>query len=172
MICTFTGKSVDPANLRPELVCIEDIAHHLALINRFTGATRVPYSVAQHCVMMSYLCTQEENLSLECLLHDATEAYLGDVSRPLKRQLHNYQNFEQKAEAVIRKALGLPGREHPIAVKQWDNLMLVWEASELGVSIETKYEYIDVSHLSKLTPWGWRKAESEFLKRYEELTTS
>ena len=166
-IATFTKRKVNPCNLRPEDVCIEDVAHHLALANRFSGASRVPYSVAEHCVRMSYTCPPE--LALECLLHDATEAYLGDVSRPVKAQLHNYANMEEKAEVATRKAFGLPGRAHPADVKQWDNLMLVWEARDLGVAIEERYSYIDVSHLATLEPLSWQEAEKSFLERYAEL---
>lgn len=168
-IATFTGRKVNPCNLRPDDVCIEDIAHHLACLNRFTGATRVPISVAEHCVRMSRICPPE--LALECLLHDATEAYLNDQARPVKPQLHNFRNLEEKAEVAIRKALGLPGREHPQAVKSWDNVMLVWEARDLDHQIEEKYSYIEIpEEYGKITPWGWKKAEREFLARYEELT--
>lgn len=50
-ICTYTGRKFYPLDPRPEDVCIEDIAHALALVNRFGGHTRVPYSVAQHSVL-------------------------------------------------------------------------------------------------------------------------
>ena len=172
-IATFTGRKVNPCNLRPEDVCIEDVAHHLSLINRFTGASSVPYSVAEHSLRMSYLVPQDEgvdDLRLEALLHDATEAYLTDISRPVKAQLHNYANMEEKAEIAIRKAFGLPGRKHPHVLKQWDNSMLVWEARDLGIAIEEKYSYLDVSHLPTMTPLSWGQAERSFLDRYEELT--
>ena len=167
-IATFTGRKVNPCNLRPEDICIEDVAHHLSLINRFTGATRVPYSVAEHSLRMSYLCPPE--LALECLLHDATEAYLTDISRPVKAQLHNYANMEEKAEIATRKAFGLHGREHPADVKKWDNVMLVWEARDLGVAIDEKFSYIDVSDRPPIEPLEWREAERLFLERYAELT--
>lgn len=172
-IATFTGRKVNPCNLRPEDVCIEDVAHHLALVNRFSGASRVPYSVAEHSLRMSYLVSQEaegpDDLRLEALLHDATEAYLGDITRPVKAQLQNYANMEEKAEVATRKAFGLPGREHPRALKQWDNTMLVWEARDLEVAIDEKFSYLDVSHLPKLEPLSWDRAEKEFLERYAEL---
>ncbi len=167
-IATFTGRKVNPCNLRPEDVCIEDVAHHLALINRFTGASRVPYSVAEHSLRMSYLVP--DDLRLEALLHDATETYLTDISRVVKAQLQNYANLEEKAEVAIRKAFELPGREHPRVLKQWDNTMLVWESRDLEVEVNEKYSYLDVSHLPKLEPLSWQRAEKEFLERYAELT--
>ncbi len=173
-IATFTGRKVNPCNLRSDGVCIEDVAHHLALINRFSGASRVPYSVAEHSLRMSYLVPQEaegpDDLRLEALLHDATEAYLGDIIRPVKAQLQNYASMEEKAEVAIRKAFGLRGREHPRVLKQWDNTMLVWESRDLEVAIDEKYSYLDVSHLPTMTPLSWQQAEKEFLDRYAELT--
>lgn len=73
---------IDLENPRVEQIDIRDIAHSLSLINRFTGHTRTPYSVAEHCVIGSEIIRGE--FALEFLLHDAHEAYLGDVSGPLK----------------------------------------------------------------------------------------
>ncbi len=85
-IVTYTGKVFDLLNPTPDKVCIEDIAHSLAYQCRYTGHTREFYSVAQHCVLMA------ENPDLPGdpmakLMHDAAEAYIGDIARPWKHLL-------------------------------------------------------------------------------------
>ncbi len=87
-IATYTGKQFYPLDPRPEDVCLEDIAHSLSNLCRFTGHTDTDrfYSVAQHSVICSTIVAPEA--ALLALLHDAAEAYLGDISRPLKRDLY------------------------------------------------------------------------------------
>lgn len=81
-ITTFSGIAFDLANPTPDMICIEDIAHHLAMVCRWAGATSSFFSVAQHCVLVSKVCSPE--LRQWALLHDAAEAYIGDLTRPLK----------------------------------------------------------------------------------------
>lgn len=88
-ILTFTGRRVWPLDPRPEDICIEDIAHALALTCRFTGHCREFYSVAQHSVLVSHYVEDEGGdaaQQLGALLHDASEAYLPDVARPVKQR--------------------------------------------------------------------------------------
>jgi hypothetical protein len=85
-IQTFTGKQVNPLDMRPEDIDVKDIAHALSLTNRFTGHTILPYSVAQHSVLVANLCEPENQLW--GLLHDAPEAYFADISRPVKKLLN------------------------------------------------------------------------------------
>lgn len=82
---TYTGKLFDLENPTEDMICIEDIAHHLSLENRYNGATKFPYSVAQHSL---HVCAMApDNLKLEALLHDAAEAYCKDLTSPLKNLL-------------------------------------------------------------------------------------
>lgn len=127
---TFTGRPYWPADPRPEDVDLGDIAHALANLCRFGGHTRKHYSVAQHSVMVSYLVPPE--LAAVALLHDAAEAYLGDVVRPLKSLLaRQYSVLEQLSEQVIAQRFGLPAPPWPAEVKHADNVVLSLEREAL-----------------------------------------
>jgi len=89
---TASGKRFWPLDPRPEDICIEDIAHALSHICRFGGHVREPYSVAQHSVIVSMIVKPEN--ALYGLLHDAAEAYAGDMVRPLKRGMPAYRSIE------------------------------------------------------------------------------
>lgn len=110
-IRTFTGKYINPANPDPELICIEDIAHALSMQPRFGGHLPVFYSVAQHCCHVAML--SPEHLRLTALMHDASEAYLIDVPKPIKSQLTNYKEIETRLMYEIAKKFGFiwPGHE-------------------------------------------------------------
>ena len=84
-IQTYTGKAFDFINPNKELIDIKDIAVGLTNIKRFTGQTNINYTVAMHSLITSTLVPPE--FAIYGLLHDATEAYLGDIHSPLKRCL-------------------------------------------------------------------------------------
>jgi hypothetical protein len=86
-------------------VRVEDIAHHLALINRFGGAGREFYSVLEHVLLVSTLVPAK--LQKAALLHDAQEAYLGDLVAPLKGAIPAYAEMERRFQGVIFDALGV-----------------------------------------------------------------
>lgn len=127
----------------PKSVRIEDIAHQLSQINRFTGATRWPYSVAQHSVHVSYL-VEPKGYAFEALMHDAHEAYVGDVSTPLKRTMReiardfgrrshsDYDRVEMKArEVVVTRFLLRDSRDISWAIKQADLIACATEKAHL-----------------------------------------
>lgn len=93
--------------LQPDVndVCIRDIAHALSNICRFTGHVGEFYSVAQHSVLVSYLVNPI--YAREALMHDASEAYLGDVNSPLKHQLPEYQKIEAEVMRAVEKKFEL-----------------------------------------------------------------
>jgi hypothetical protein len=112
-----------------------DIAHHLSLLNRFVGGTPTAYSVGEHCLLVSNLCergTGDRTLALAGLLHDATEAYLGDVSGLLKKtdDLAGYREVEHRLSRVIEKRFGLAdGMLDDPVVKHYDKLAFEFECS-------------------------------------------
>lgn len=129
-IQTFTGKRVNPLKLRVEDINIIDIAHALSNQGRFTGHTKFFYSVGQHSLAVAHLVQPE--FALEALLHDASEAYLGDVAKPMKNKsmYKQYREVEDRIEKKIAKRFNLP---YPISkeVKVWDQRVGAEEAYQL-----------------------------------------
>lgn len=139
-ILTHSGLSFNLLEPNPDLIEIEDIAHALSMLCRFTGHTNRFYSVAEHSVRASR--EVHADFALEALLHDATEAYLGDVSSPLKAQLHEYRNIEFNLDCCIRQHFGLPMRQ-TIQVKQADLAMLATERAHLMPTTNEHWPLLD-----------------------------
>lgn len=113
-ILTHTGKRVNLQNPRAEDVCLGDIAFALARLSRFTGHVDPSWSVGQHSLLCAELARlQGGSLELQrsCLIHDFPEAYLGDVSSPLKRCIQGYHGLEILHFMAICKALGTPAED-------------------------------------------------------------
>ena len=127
-IMTAFGRFIDLWTPRVDTIDIHDIAHSLGMICRFGGHIRRFYSVAQHSILVSHLVKPE--LQMAGLLHDAAEAYLGDVTRPLKRLLPEYQQLEREMETVITTRFELDDLKPP-EVAEADMTALVTEAKEL-----------------------------------------
>jgi hypothetical protein len=127
-IHTFSGIAFDLRDPRPAMVRLEDIVHSLALMNRFNGAALFPYSVAQHSLHVASLLPPA--LRLEGLLHDAAEAYIGDMVSPLKQIMPEYKAVEARINAVVADAFGLVHPE-PAAVKQADLAVLAAEREQV-----------------------------------------
>lgn len=162
---TYTGKLIDLANFREEDVRLPDISHALSIINRFTGHSKVPYSVAQHSVIVSRL-TQPEN-ALWGLLHDASEAYLGDVATPLKNCLPGYRELEEHVQRTIARVFYLPW-PMPADVKTADRRALMGEKRDIVPG--TADWGIDVEPACwPINPYYWTQAKKSFEDRYKEL---
>jgi len=154
----------------PEDVNIFDIAAALSKLNRYTGHTREFYSVAQHSVLCSTYAPA--HLKMQALLHDAAEAYLGDVSSPLKSLLPDYRVIEAQMEKVIAVRFGFPykGNDHEI-VKQLDMTALATEVRDLMPPSSWSWECLDgVTPLrERIQPLGPQEAEDEFIKTFMML---
>lgn len=132
-MCTRTGIEFWPLDPRAEEVWIEDIAHALSNLCRYNGQCRTFYSVAQHCVLVK---RQVEKMSgtldavRQGLLHDATEAYLGDMIRPLKGCFPEYRVAEHKVFVAIMRRFGIKESMYAV-VKRADEILLATEAGQL-----------------------------------------
>lgn len=103
-ITTFTGKHFDPIDTAPEDIDIRDIAHALSLICRANGHTCFFYSVAQHsisCYKEAETRGLSHRIQFGCLLHDSSEAYMSDVTRPIKSKLTEYLKIEDRLQNMI-----------------------------------------------------------------------
>lgn len=126
-----SGTYFDPLNPRVEDVHLADIAHGLAHICRYGGHVASFYSVAEHSLHVSaqvWRTFGDKEVALAALLHDATEAYIGDVVRPLKNLLPEYKEIEHRLARVIEQKFGLkPHATEAAAIKVCDNGILPWE---------------------------------------------
>lgn len=125
-IRTFTGLYIDVFNPTIDMICIEDIAHGLSNVCRFAGQISEFYSVASHSICVSNNVLKEHRL--QALLHDASEAYLGDMPSPIKRMFPDYKNVEKNLMLVISEKFGINHILHP-DVKESDKkvLQIEWE---------------------------------------------
>lgn len=168
-IYTYTGKWVQPLNPDPETFCIEDIAHSLAAQCRFTGHTTEFYSVAQHSVLVSYIVDRE--FALEGLMHDASEAYLSDIARPVKRNGEFGRIYMEVEEALMQAISNRFKLRFPVPkeVKDADGAMLGAEMRDLMPTLVDAYFNEGVAK-QKVVPWSPKEAERHFLSRYSTLT--
>lgn len=176
-IYTASGLKYVFSDPDPQSIAIEDVAHQLALTNRWGGCTREPFSVAQHSCLMVEIVKSTE-LKKIALLHDATEAYIGDMPRPLKVQSPEFRAFEAKAwKAIVQKFGLLVDPEEPLhpEIKKADKLSLKWEAQLfMPPAILLEHPHYSVPEpppaLEKLmVPWHWKTARSTFLARFKLL---
>ena len=135
-ITTYTGKHFRPLEPDPQLIKIEDIAHALAMICRGNGHVKTFWSVGEHCICCAREAAERgmsERMILACLLHDASECYMSDVPRPFKKELPEYQKWEDHLLSLIyEKFLGSDLTEkEQIQLKEIDNAMLWYDLEEL-----------------------------------------
>lgn len=153
-------------------VSIDGIAHALSNLCRFTGHVREFYSVAQHSLMVSLIVP--ESMAREGLLHDAQEAYIGDVSTPLKRLLPRYKEIEKNLEGVIAEKFGLDWSPEALSqVKRADAIMLATERRDLLGALEDDGEWRFLCGVEPLfqvvRPMSPVSARRAFLQRADEL---
>ena len=167
------GHYFDLANPKPEDVDIESIATALSNICRFGGHCPVFYSVAQHCVHaceLAWCDSQNQPTMLAILLHDAAEAYIGDMVKPLKVMMPEYVKTEKAVERAIADRFGLTSL--PEAVKLYDRLMLKAEKMHFWPhDTEEWMGFAGIRHrgvpFEEMTP---SRAKEKFLYWYDKIT--
>jgi uncharacterized protein len=171
---SYTGRKLWVNDPRPEDICIDDVAGALSHICRFGGHVVPHYSVAQHCVLVSRLVPPE--LALAGLLHDASEAYLGDVIRPLKRFVSGYAEIEEKWERAIGERFGVTLTPMDPIVKCADHTALSTEVRDLMYSERMRKDWEEI-HQAEPPSLKFRIERAEehqfarvrFLNRFAEI---
>jgi len=165
-IQTFSGKQFWPLEPKPEDVHIEDIAHSLSMRCRFNGHCIAFYSIAQHSVLVSKLTPKR--LAVWGLLHDAGEAYLPDMPRPIKQFISGFNEIENRIMMAIAEALRLPW-PMPEEINQADEIALATEARDLMVHPPKEWNIKSKPISSVVIPLSPEYAKKEFMNRYHEL---
>ena len=171
---TYSGNQFWPCDPKPEDIYLGDIAHALAMQCRYGGHCLVFYSVAEHCVHVSSVV--EPELAARALLHDAAEAYLVDIPRPLKSQpaFREYKILEHRLEHALAARFGIPldWDENLVlpAIKRADNDVLATEKEQIMAPQPEAWTGIG-EPVKGLEIHGWLpyEAEQAFLRRAREL---
>lgn len=187
LIRTFSGLELDVFRLEYDQIRIEDIAHALALTNRFSGHTKKPISVAQHSVYVMRIVDRllptetgpiqneiRRDICRQALLHDAAETYIGDINRWLKRtpMFADYRQLEDIIQhKIFKKFHCFPDQDYRIS--QADRIMIRFEGTK-GFGPDFKVGHEDYPPLTQeeidlVGPWGhwkWYEAEQLFLDHY------
>lgn len=178
-IQTYSGKRFDLDNPMPEQVDINDIAHALSLIIRYTGHVKEPYSVASHCILVSRIL---EDVGFDAqtvyagLLHDASEAYIQDISSPLKAMLKDYKAIEAEVADAVYEALDLDCDAVDWEAVKWADLVALFiERRDLMKPTDEKWADEDYAADIDRVPFRargdlyWRDTRAGYLARYREL---
>lgn len=170
---TYTGKKIDPMNMTASDISIQDIAHALSLTCRGGGHVSYFFSVAQHsinCMKEAEARGWSERLQLACLLHDASEAYISDIIRPVKVHLSNYLEIESSIMNVILERFGLDdlNEEENAMWKQIDDEMMNFELKNFmkGEEYRTAGNLVSVPDKAERP---WREVEAEFIECAQTL---
>lgn len=167
---TYTGEAVYPLSLRPQDVDIRDIAHSLSMQCRYAGHSQRFYSVAEHSVHVARFCRQYgPEAALEGLLHDATEAYIVDVPRPIKPFLTGYKEAERRVSHAIAERFDLYMAGHPSIVHEADNRILHDERAALMAPCSRDWSLTGQPLGVTIECWSPDRAEREFLALFSEL---
>lgn len=177
-----SGKVVNPLDLKPEDVLLHDIAHHLGNTCRFSGGTDPFYSVAEHSVRVTRWVRQQLG-SIEdqrwALVHDASEAYLVDLPKPLKSDPafgRAFRRVEASIEKIVAEKFSLPGKI-PSIVHDGDKCLYAAEVRDL-MPPSTQWKEWEIGEelqalvpIHEIKPWGSAKSRRKFLIEFEKLFT-
>lgn len=170
-ITTRSGRQVSLLNPQYSQIDIGDIAHGLAYQCRFNGHTSRFYSIAQHSLMVASILP--DHLKMAGLLHDAAEAYVGDVVQPLKVLLPDYQMYENRFTQVIGQRFNVNLYHHP-EVKQADLIALATEKRDLLPREKCTWDLLKgIKPLERLTlPMTAEHSEETFMRVFMDLLAS
>lgn len=157
-IRTFSGVNINVFDVNPELIKIEDIAHALAHQPRFGGHLPFNYSVAQHSCFCESMATPSKKL--KALMHDASEAYLIDMPRPIKKLLPDYIKAEENLMSVIAKKFKF----------DWPMCKLMEEIDDYALKYDWDNYMLNHNRNTKDVIWSPAQAKEEFIKRFNLLT--
>lgn len=173
---TFSGRTLNLLQFAPSDACLEDIAQGLSNTCRYSGQCNRFYSVAEHSVLVSRMIEHVlpdhhpllAALIVAGLMHDSPEAYLGDMTTPLKILCPGYKIIEGGLEDAIQKALGVDvGFSHPI-VKECD-LRMYWRERSVLMPVEDELEPTDMDEMLKVRGLSPEESKRVFLERAEQL---
>lgn len=173
---TFTGRRVYPLSPEIDDINITDIAHALSNLCRFTGHTKRFYSVAEHSARMAEYALRlgQPNVAKYALLHDASEAYLCDLARPVKHlpQMEPYRTAEAVLQTCINAAFDLTDPP-PMLLATLDEMFLYTEAATLMPTATTWPGYREAILVPDLDPMTLGLAPTHacafFLQKFGEL---
>jgi uncharacterized protein len=167
---TWSGARFWPLDPHPRDFHLGDIAHHLSMTCRYGGAVQRFYSVAEHSVLVSLFVAPE--YAKEALLHDASEAYVGDLIRPLKHQpeLKAFRDAEDRIYPMVMAAFNVTSTpESRAAISEVDNRIVVDETQALMRSPEKYADPVGRALGATIRALDPQAAKSLFLSRYLEL---
>lgn len=145
-----SGHYVDIQNPEPDMIDIHSIASALSKICRFGGHCPLFYSVAEHCIHAAGFAQNDGHPDVvvrAILLHDATEAYLGDMVKPLKQILPEYSQLERKMERAVSEHFGIDFEKHADVIKHYDRLMLKAEKIAQWPDDNAQWEgWLEIEH--------------------------
>lgn len=169
-VSTFLGNRFYLTRPQIDDVAIEDIAHGLAYQCRFNGQTNAFYSVAQHSLMVMDLVPPDHRFA--ALLHDAAEAYLGDMVKPLKNLFPEFSVIEARVMAIIGEKFGLDLTHLALSIKQADLVALATEKRDLMPHSTEPWSYLaEVEPLPHaIVPMSPEKAKEAFLVAYQRFS--
>lgn len=167
-IQTASGRALYPLDPNPADIDIDDIAHALAMKCRYNGHTSHFYSVAEHSVYVSHYVPAQ--YALWGLLHDASEAYLPDVSRPIKPHMPGFRAIEDRVMDAVTTRFGMQASE-PVAVKTVDTAILHDEKKALMPHDPLPWGIPGEGLGVRIECWSPTEAKVKFLQRFKALTT-
>lgn len=179
-IQTISGKKFTLVDPSPESIDIFDIAHSLGNQCRYAGHVTRFYSVAEHSVLLSEIVDPGNGnplVSLAALLHDAEEAYTGDINQPLKSLVPYFKKLADRIRRAIFDKFEIPWRiltaDAWTLIKQTENRLILTEREVLLAEPPEKWilDFMDLKRFNKriIKSWDPRTATEKFIFRFYSL---